>query len=666
MVRKNNKGFSLIEVIVAVAILTLLMAPIIQQVIQTLNTSAQAKERQYAVENAEYILNYMQETPVSKLNILSGKLADGTSTTATIDGGDLQFTGYTKEDKNASLWIIKPVDSSMIDSDDTNAETWVSLEQYLKRKNDYGELVDDTDNVTYSSATYTLEKETMGRGDKWYQRHVTLDNLHAMIAAKGYTIETQIPDSVLSALPTGTDGDDKFKLTTEGALVRYYKDASGEDTPYIRDIVVSKVKGLRSPNGTGTSYMQDLDSSKVAIIQGTASNFDEQAENDLYNLKMALLKKYNGKAWVQAMVRKSPEGAILDTAEYFNDNVSKMTRISIASGYDETRKLKYYDVDCTVFYEDYLIKKNDGTGAKGSEETDPDAAQEIAGDTSSAELNELIKKPQVLTYNAYSKRFYTNQAPDIYLVYEPYVARGSSYSKKDYILTYDGVLYGENEKHSKLYVIKPSSGRVIKYNLLTNDKEPDDWQFNYTSYYTKEDSTYVSVKVQDEVPEYKANTYYERSKDYTTSLNSTSENQVQIYMNYLKENGAGGVSTQIPVYTNIQPISMFTCSLPDNTKDGVQYNGKVTDSESETTTYQDLYYGVEKSSATTMISSSAKYKSSEVTRTAYDTGNIHNISEDVTLSDRVYTVTVQLDKLKEDGSVYKGYSVKLSGAKGAD
>ena len=69
MVRKNNKGFSLIEVIVAVAILTLLMAPIIQQVIQTLNTSAQAKERQYAVENAEYILNYIQETPVSKLNI---------------------------------------------------------------------------------------------------------------------------------------------------------------------------------------------------------------------------------------------------------------------------------------------------------------------------------------------------------------------------------------------------------------------------------------------------------------------------------------------------------------------------------------------------------------------------------------------------------------------
>jgi prepilin-type N-terminal cleavage/methylation domain-containing protein len=50
----KNKGFSLIEVIVAVAILTLLMAPILVQVSKTLSNSAAAKERQYAVENAEF------------------------------------------------------------------------------------------------------------------------------------------------------------------------------------------------------------------------------------------------------------------------------------------------------------------------------------------------------------------------------------------------------------------------------------------------------------------------------------------------------------------------------------------------------------------------------------------------------------------------------------
>ena len=55
-----------------------------------------------------------------------------------------------------------------------------------------------------------------------------------------------------------------------------------------------------------------------------------------------------------------------------------------------------------------------------------------------------------------------------------------------------------------------------------------------------------------------------------------------------------------------------------------------------------------------------------MTRTAYDSAIVKDIHEDVTLSDRVYTVTVQLDKLNEDGSVYSGYSVKLSGAKGAE
>ena len=81
----NNRGFSLVEVIIAVAVLTILMAPIIQQIIQTLSTSAKAKERQYATENAEYVLNYFQETPLTSLLgfASSGKVG---SSVKTIDG----------------------------------------------------------------------------------------------------------------------------------------------------------------------------------------------------------------------------------------------------------------------------------------------------------------------------------------------------------------------------------------------------------------------------------------------------------------------------------------------------------------------------------------------------------------------------------------------------
>ena len=55
-----------------------------------------------------------------------------------------------------------------------------------------------------------------------------------------------------------------------------------------------------------------------------------------------------------------------------------------------------------------------------------------------------------------------------------------------------------------------------------------------------------------------------------------------------------------------------------------------------------------------------------IERKAYSSSIVKDIYEDVTQSDRVYTITVQMDKLNSDGSVYSGYSVRLSGAKGAD
>ena len=620
MVRKKNQGFSLVEVIVAVTVLTLLMAPIIQQVIQTLNTSAAAKERQYAVENAEYVLNYMQETPVSKLNTLAGKLGAAPAADAegeSIDGSELKFTSVsTNPSVGCFLWTCG---------------TYTDLDSYLSRSALSGsdaENATDAFAVTYSATTYTLDKVSLGRGDKYYQRKVTVDNLRAVVAANDCTIETNFSAEAISKLK-----DAGYSMTTEGAAVKY--DESG----LVSDIVVSKVSGMRSPNGSGTSYMQDLDSSKVAIIQGAASNFDAQAENDLYNLKMNRLKASRPDDWVQAMLSKG--GSVLDTA-LFNDNVSKMTRVSIVSGYDTEQDLKYYDVECTVFYEDYLIKTGTMSGGASS-----DAAEGIA------DMNIDQTVPEILSYSAYTHRFYTNQAPDIYLVYEPYVASGNNYSNKDYILTYDGVKYGDKEKHSKLYIIKPNKGRVVKYKALTD--QPADWEANYTSYYELSGTSYVNVSG-DAAPAFEANKYYERSHEFTTKLTTSFESTVSIYLNYLKNKS--GTTNVLPVYTNIN-LSSFACSLPATEKDGCQYRGEANKNINR-------YFGVPKSVANAAIDKDDKLTINEVERTAYDPAIVKDVHEDVTLSDRVYTVTVQLDKLNEDGSVYSGYSVKLSGAKGAE
>ena len=67
MAKNKNKGFTLIEVIIAIAILTLLLTPIMKQFAQTLETSRKAKELQYANEGAAYLLEYSQKNDLSKL-----------------------------------------------------------------------------------------------------------------------------------------------------------------------------------------------------------------------------------------------------------------------------------------------------------------------------------------------------------------------------------------------------------------------------------------------------------------------------------------------------------------------------------------------------------------------------------------------------------------------
>ncbi len=586
MVRKKNSGFSLVEVVVAVAILTLLIAPILTQVTQTLNTSAAAKEKQYATENAEYVLNYMQEVSVAKLKILNGKL--GTTVTTNPSGK----VNTACVDDRMNFTSVNTVDQTCIYHE--LSLSYDTVEAYLGRSEitaaTIGESLSGGYSAVYSSTIYTLENAALGRKKNPYSRTVILDNLRAVLAKNECAIETFYSADAITALKEAG-----YTITTEGAAVKYAANGS------VSDIIVTKVSGIQNPNGSGMSYMQDLDSSKVAIISGLASNFDLQAENDLYNLKMQDLKETNYAAWQQAMTSQSGSN-ILKTNNYL-DNVSKMTRISIVSGYDTTRSLKYYDVDCTVFYEDYLVKN----GAASAD-------------------------PVVLSYNAYAHRFYTSQAPDIYLIYEPYIGYAEDgseqYARKDYLLTYDGVIYEAGDKHSKLYVIKPSECR------LGGEAS------NTSQFLSKmKSSTYVPV---------------------------------EIYVDCLK--AGDSANEPMPIFTNINLESFKRDNeISAGSKNGVQSSGNLAN-----------YYNMIKSSDTTDVDTGVTYDYSKSegdedlikrvnlpAKITYggnaDFDSIQDISSDLTTSDRVYSVTVQFHKLDKDtGDIVEGESIRLSGAKGAD
>lgn len=56
MVKSNNKGFSLVEIIIAAAVFAILVYPITRALMMSVNTGTQSTKKQYAVEKAEEIM----------------------------------------------------------------------------------------------------------------------------------------------------------------------------------------------------------------------------------------------------------------------------------------------------------------------------------------------------------------------------------------------------------------------------------------------------------------------------------------------------------------------------------------------------------------------------------------------------------------------------------
>lgn len=66
MVRSNNKGFSLIEVIIAAAVFAILIYPITTALISSTKTGTKSTKKQYAVEKAEEIMENFKTADIAK------------------------------------------------------------------------------------------------------------------------------------------------------------------------------------------------------------------------------------------------------------------------------------------------------------------------------------------------------------------------------------------------------------------------------------------------------------------------------------------------------------------------------------------------------------------------------------------------------------------------
>ena len=429
MVNKNNKGFSLTEVVVSVAVLLLLLSPILTQMMQSIRTQSLAKERLYALENANSVLEVVKSADKDKIASRSGDLFS------------VQNIGGTQEmakgTETCTLFIQSGGSISRLGGGTTGL-------------------------VEYNYTDYILSDAAFGKGQYKYSRVVTIDDLankvkSLEVGGKHYNIVYGLTADDVSA---ATIGGFNFVRTNEGSYVSYTADNHGTssktDVNHVRAILVQEATTTTStysdPNAIDLGHIQDLDETKVAIVEGAASNFDVQAEEDFYNLKLQHLKEANPTQWHNLMVSEVDEN-VFQTANYA-ETVNKLTTIVFEKDFDSVKGMDKYIVTVNVTYEDHYSLPVVEAGS-GASRTYVDS----------------------VTYRVYSREFYTNRCPDVYYMYEPYVystANGKVQYRSIDNISVDNEITWERDAGTgditdtipNIYIIRPDNTKFDK--VLTN------------------------------------------------------------------------------------------------------------------------------------------------------------------------------------------------------
>lgn len=327
MTNKKNKGLTMVEIIVSVAIFSLLMIPIVSGIISAMKTTTKNKEIQNRNDLAENLLEYVKEDSVE--NIL--KLDYFNS----IGSYDVKPTAM-KKGEDMSLVYIDPL------------------------KVDIGTAMYDK---------YQIEG-SMNLGT----RH------------EKYSYKVEI---------SGKPYAEKMQESAGQAI------ATGDNTLFYQD-----------PNSQSLGIVEDLDYTKVALINGTIANYDAAVTDAFITSKLQMLRQYSPDQFDQYV------NQAYEFNPFSRDKVKRQIIISVSGS-----KEKEYTVTCTLRYED-------------------DSVYVLANGKS---MNTALKDndQDVIEYIPYSKKF--EKLPNIYLMYNVCLYNGD-YVDNDYIVIDTTNLEDEEQK----------------------------------------------------------------------------------------------------------------------------------------------------------------------------------------------------------------------------
>ena len=579
MAKNNNKGFSLIEVVIAVAILSILLGPIVKQFAQTLETSRKAKALQEVNEKA---VSQLEEFKTYSLGTLEDK-----------------YGAPTVKTKKATLY-------------DKSGNAIVTDMEYR---------------VYEYSIAGTANPFVAGAKKDKYVNKVVLDDLANKVrdyggktAAEHYKVAYNLSDAEVAALSG-------FSKTNEGSLVKY--DSEG----YINAVVCtnenqdgSAVTYVQDPNTINLGNMQNMDKNTVALVMGDTSSFDSQAFVALFAKAMAHLRDLDYDSWEQALVNIDSESILSQDSM---NRSKRLIKIYADKETDATTGKDSYVVKVDVYY-DYNY-------------------------TLSTDNNKSQTYHDTIHYNVFSQRFFTDEAPAIYFEYQPYAVSESDedsttveYQKDDYILIDNHV------DECKIYLYKPyldqmnvSDGATISgyYSYDSNGDGTPDSKEPYYTYYTKTDK---KQKVKIHLATKVENTgLYNLDKDGKCT---NGKKRFFIFTNldiagfYDKDNEnveAANSQFTSDAYSGIFPYVKGEMETAQNVTEetAASYNKYATGNR-----YRTLTEGA------------SEEKSQRI---------LYALNEDLREADRLFTVTVYLDPIQDDGTKNVNLNeVKLSGAKG--
>jgi prepilin-type N-terminal cleavage/methylation domain-containing protein len=282
MTKKNNKGFSLIEVIIAVAVFAILIVPLTSQLISAVNINKKSTKKQYAIDKAEQIMESFKTADMSSSAI---SIPDGNST------GSYNFTCTTTTPKTTDNKIAG-----------------------VKK-------------VNYTEKTYTCNDISIGGNYAKYGCTVTVSDLAQQVAAMGYIWDPATGDAKVD------ENGDYVKITSSVGTVRTLDNKQAAiiaGATYTGDTGTADGNNL---DNQASSYFKDqktelLKNHTVQYNQMLSSDGDEFWKNDEFSktTTIKVSKTANNKYRVQCIVEyvdKTTIGVIKSEYENNTNNVYK-------------------------------------------------------------------------------------------------------------------------------------------------------------------------------------------------------------------------------------------------------------------------------------------------------------------------------------------------------